>query len=76
MAEDFSNYWTASLYFQSPENGSFMRVPQRGDGTRGQTGGLTAYYMEPFSGTNMKTTSFKPVRVSVPKHGNLLVLTF
>jgi hypothetical protein len=27
-SEDFSNYWTASLYFKSPDNGTFQRVPQ------------------------------------------------
>jgi hypothetical protein len=69
MAEDFSNYWTASLYFQSPENGTFKRVPQAGGffGLQGQTGGMTVYYMEPFSGSVMKTTAFKPVSISLTR---------
>lgn len=29
FSEDFSNYWTASLYFRSPENGSYKMVPQQ-----------------------------------------------
>ncbi|KAK0730233.1 hypothetical protein B0H67DRAFT_638760 [Lasiosphaeris hirsuta] len=65
MSEDFSNYWTASIYFQSPENGTFRRVPQMANGRQNgtlleQEGGLTIYYMRPFSGTNKKTTVFKP----------------
>ncbi|KAK4222136.1 hypothetical protein QBC38DRAFT_504296 [Podospora fimiseda] len=67
-SEDFSNYWTASLYFKSPENGSYKLVPQqpnfRGiDGDmQPQGGGLTIYYMTPFgtSITNQKVTAFKP----------------
>lgn len=67
--EDFSNYWTASMYFQSPENGTFKRVPQMANGRLNgtlleQEGGLTVYYMRPFSGSNMKTTAFKPVSIT------------
>lgn len=66
MSEDFSNYWTASIYFQSPENGTFKRVPQMANGRLNgslmeQTGGLTVYYMHAFSGTNKNVTVFKPV---------------
>ncbi|KAK8036280.1 hypothetical protein PG993_008894 [Apiospora rasikravindrae] len=61
--EDTSNYWTASMYFQSPENGTFKRVPQMANGRLNgtllpQDGGLTVYYMLPFSGRNMKVTAF------------------
>lgn len=64
--EDASNYWTASIYFRSPENGTFKRVPQKANGRLNgtllpQEGGLTVYYMRPFSGNNKKTTVFKPV---------------
>lgn len=52
FAEDFSNYWTATLFFRA-RNGSYIRVPQRPnvdfDGARG--GGMTVYYTascEPF----------------------------
>lgn len=66
MSEDFSNYWTASIYFQSPENGTFKRVPQMANGRLNgtlmeQTAGLTVYYMRPFSGTKKNVTVFKPV---------------
>ena len=72
-AEDFSNYWTATVYFKSPENGSYRLVPQMANFRRPnskellpQVGGLTVYYMEPFSGSP-KTTSFKPVCFTFPE---------
>ena len=44
-SEDFSNYWTASLYFRA-RNGSYKRVPQKPNaGFEGQRGGMTVYYM-------------------------------
>lgn len=69
-SEDFSNYWTASLYFRSPENGSFKLVPQRPnfvgmDGVRHPVGGgITVYYMTSVFGStsgNGKVTAFPPV---------------
>ena len=67
--EDTSNYWTASIYFRSPENGTFKRVPQKANGRQNgtlleQDGGLTIYYMRPFSGTSKKTTVPKPVSLT------------
>ncbi len=49
--EDFSNYWTAVLYFRA-QNGSYKRVPQYANaqlGTDGKdapdiNGGMTVYY--------------------------------
>ncbi|KAK4183254.1 hypothetical protein QBC35DRAFT_456470 [Podospora australis] len=70
-SEDFSNYWTASLYFRSPENGSYRMVPQRPN-FMGQDdewhpqngGGITVYYMTPFGGprgsNNGRVTAFPP----------------
>ncbi|OAA56272.1 hypothetical protein SPI_07883 [Niveomyces insectorum RCEF 264] len=65
-SEDFSNYWTASMYFQSPENNTFRLVPQMANYRNRnspellqQKGGLTVYYMQPFGGPS-KTTAFKP----------------
>jgi len=56
--EDMSNYWTAVMFFKA-KNGSFIRVPQVGNGgPQGQlvnNGGLDVYYIP--SG---KTTAFKP----------------
>jgi len=70
-SEDFSNYWTATVYFRSPENGTYKLVPQMAnfnsfDGSRflEQRGGLTVYYMQPFgvlNGGDLKITGFKPV---------------
>ena len=57
--QDFSNYWTASLYFRSPENGTFQRVPQFANVGLQQDGGMTVYYM-PYSAQNGKMTAFKP----------------
>ncbi|KAF2740946.1 hypothetical protein EJ04DRAFT_111338 [Polyplosphaeria fusca] len=45
-ADDFSNYWTATLYFRA-RNGTYKRVPQKGNvGFEGQKGGMTVYYMQ------------------------------
>lgn len=58
FSEDFSNYWTANLFFRS-RNGTFKRVPQMSNvGTRG--GGMTVYYIPPYDGRT-KVTAFKPV---------------
>ncbi|KXX76195.1 putative exoglucanase GH6D [Madurella mycetomatis] len=59
FAEDFSNYWTATLFFRA-RNGSFIRVPQRPnvdfDGARG--GGMTVYYTPSYQ--NHQVTAFRP----------------
>lgn len=60
-ADDFSNYWTASLFFKA-RNGSFKLVPQATNlGLKGNNGGLTVYYNSPYDGKT-KVTAFKPVR--------------
>jgi Domain of unknown function (DUF1996) len=46
MSEDFSNYWTAHLYFRNPANGSYHRVEPKPvfpllGGSQGAKGGLT-----------------------------------
>lgn len=43
FSEDFSNYWTAVLYFRA-RNGIYKRVPQLSR-ISGGTGGITVYYM-------------------------------
>ena len=58
-SEDFSNYWTASLYFKSPDNGTFQRVPQMANAGIQQDGGMTVYYML-YSAKNNKVTAFSP----------------
>ncbi|KAJ9157628.1 putative carbohydrate-binding module family 1 protein [Pleurostoma richardsiae] len=63
FTEDLSNYWTAVLFFKA-KNGTYKRVPQRGNvGFENSKGGMTVYYM-----TNgladyqqaSKVTAFKP----------------
>ena len=48
MSEDFSNYWTAVLYFKHPTNGSYHRVPVINNAALapGTTGGITVYYTQ------------------------------
>ncbi|KAF2249622.1 hypothetical protein BU26DRAFT_482269 [Trematosphaeria pertusa] len=58
FSEDFSNYWTAVLYFRA-RNGTFKRVPQFvSDGLKG-TGGITVYYI-PSTTNKTAVTAFKP----------------
>jgi len=61
--EDFSNYWTAVLYFKA-RNGTFKRVPQRPQqGMENTKGGMVVYYMtDALFDTAQKSsvTAFKP----------------
>ncbi|PSN61711.1 hypothetical protein BS50DRAFT_503943 [Corynespora cassiicola Philippines] len=67
--EDFSNYWTATMYFKH-ENGSYKRVPQYPNaqlGTLGRNatdikGGMTVYYTnKDFDGNgDQYITAFPP----------------
>ncbi|KAH8656718.1 hypothetical protein BGZ60DRAFT_532299 [Tricladium varicosporioides] len=64
FSEDFSNYWTAILYFRA-KNGTYHRVPQLANaGFEGAAGGgMTVYYMQdPLYDTAQKSkvTAFKP----------------
>lgn len=56
--QDFSNYWTANVYFRA-RNGSYKRVPQMVNELIGDAnGGITVYYTAPGPNT---VTAFKPV---------------
>ncbi|KAF2199514.1 hypothetical protein GQ43DRAFT_450205 [Delitschia confertaspora ATCC 74209] len=57
-SEDFSNYWTANLYYRA-RNGTFKRVQQFPNGGLVQNGGITVYYIPPYDGVS-NVTSFKP----------------
>ncbi|KAK5655212.1 hypothetical protein OQA88_6111 [Cercophora sp. LCS_1] len=62
FSEDFSNYWTAVLYFKA-RNGSYKRVPQYPNALLGDlTGGMTVYYLQEDFNSNGKNkiTAFKP----------------
>ena len=60
FTEDFSNYWTAVLYFRA-QNGTYKRVPQLANQNLAYAdGGMTVYYISPENKTT-KVTAFKPV---------------
>ncbi|KAG7285660.1 hypothetical protein NEMBOFW57_007953 [Staphylotrichum longicolle] len=51
FSEDFSNYWTANMYFRA-KNGSYKRVPQMVNlGLKGSQG-VTVYYIPPKQNEN------------------------
>ncbi|KAI1424331.1 hypothetical protein F5Y12DRAFT_797301 [Xylaria sp. FL1777] len=57
FSEDFSNYWTAVMYFRA-RNGTYKRVPQFSNVGLRAVGGITVYYIPPYDGkTNV--TAFK-----------------
>ena len=58
FSEDFSNYWTAVLYFRA-RNGTYKRVPQSvSEGLKG-AGGITVYYT-PDTQNQTGVTAFRP----------------
>jgi hypothetical protein len=57
-SEDFSNYWTANIYFRA-KNGTFKRVPQVANLGLGVKGGMTVYYIRGYQQA-AKVTAFKP----------------
>lgn len=62
FSEDFSNYWTAVLYFRA-KNGTFKRVPQSSQ-ISGGVGGITVYYMQDAlydTTQKSKVKAFQPV---------------
>ncbi|KAK3369344.1 hypothetical protein B0T24DRAFT_359418 [Lasiosphaeria ovina] len=63
FTEDFSNYWTAILYFRA-QNGSYKRVHQLGNNQfETANGGLTIYYMQDAiydQAQKSRVTAFKP----------------
>ncbi|KAH7138617.1 hypothetical protein B0J11DRAFT_555322 [Dendryphion nanum] len=68
FSEDFSNYWTANLYFKA-RNGSFKRVPQMVNlGLQGREG-VTIYYIPPYDGKTKVTAFPKGFRMLVGDAG-------
>ncbi|KAH9907808.1 hypothetical protein F4778DRAFT_777185 [Xylariomycetidae sp. FL2044] len=57
-SEDFSNYWTANLYYRA-RNGSFKLVPQFANLGLGVQGGMTVYYIRGYQ-SSAKVTAFPP----------------
>ena len=70
FSEDFSNYWTAVMFFKHPTNGTFKRVPimQNTALPNGINGGMTVYYTQrDFSSNgNQKITAFPVVSSTHP----------
>jgi hypothetical protein len=58
FSEDFSNYWTAVLYFRA-RNGTYKRVPQLPNQGLTGNGGITVYYI-PFATNESAVTAFRP----------------
>lgn len=58
-SEDFSNYWTANVYFKA-RNGTFKRVPQVANIGLGVEAGATIYYIRGYQ-ASARVTAFKPV---------------
>jgi hypothetical protein len=73
FSEDFSNYWTAALYFKHT-NGSYKRVPLMENTALpgGVNGGMTIYYTQQDFDTNgnLNITAFKPVRFLIASYMN------
>ncbi|KAK7953431.1 hypothetical protein PG996_014322 [Apiospora saccharicola] len=55
-SEDFSNYWTASVYFKA-RNGTYKRVPQTTNLGLGTKAGMTIYYIRGYQ-QSAKVTAF------------------
>jgi hypothetical protein len=76
-ADDFSNYWTAPIFFKA-RNGTYKRVPQKSNtGFEGQNGGMTVYYMQNQLADfqqKAKVIAFQPVE-SATKDATLRTLT-
>jgi hypothetical protein len=58
-SEDFSNYWTANIYFRA-KNGTFKMVPQFANLGLNVKGGMTVYYIRGYQ-ASAKVNAFKPV---------------
>lgn len=58
-SEDFSNYWTANIYFQA-RNGTYKRVPQVKNLGLNTVAGMTVYYIRGYT-QSKSVTAFPPV---------------
>ncbi|KAI1328943.1 hypothetical protein F5Y16DRAFT_409483 [Xylariaceae sp. FL0255] len=55
-SQDFSNYWTPSLYYKA-RNGTYKRVPQVNNLGLGTVAGITVYYIRGYT-ENQTVTAF------------------
>lgn len=58
-SQDFSNYWTANVYFKA-RNGTYKRVPQVANLGLGVQAGMTVYYIRGYQPSD-KVTAFPTV---------------
>lgn len=71
---DTSNYWTAVLFFRA-RNGTFKRVPIKGNsGFESSVGGMTVYYIPVLTGTKKVTAFKKGFRMIVGNHLSFFLL--
>lgn len=73
-SEDFSNYWTAVLYFKA-RNGTFKRVHQEPNFFLVQNGGITIYYIPPYDGLT-KVSAFPKVLSYIQLRHVFAVVTY
>jgi hypothetical protein len=59
FSEDFSNYWTAVLYYRAG-SGTLKNVELFPNGGLAQSGGITVHYIPPYDGVS-NVAAFKPV---------------
>ncbi|KAF1953472.1 hypothetical protein CC80DRAFT_494753 [Byssothecium circinans] len=65
FTEDFSNYWTAVLFFKA-RNGTYKRVPTFANQfLEPSNGGITVYYIAPYDGKTRVTAFQKGFRMIV-----------
>lgn len=72
-SEDFSNYWTANLYFRA-RNGTYRRVPQFANLGLGVEAGMTVYYIRGYQ-PSAKVTAFPPVSTNPLREKKLLIVS-
>ncbi|KAK0750781.1 hypothetical protein B0T18DRAFT_425536 [Schizothecium vesticola] len=68
-SQDFSNYWTANIYFRA-SNGSFKRVKQFANLGLKVEGGMTVYYIRGYRSADKVTAFPKGFRMLVGDPGN------
>ncbi|KAG7284527.1 hypothetical protein NEMBOFW57_010902 [Staphylotrichum longicolle] len=68
-SEDFSNYWTANVYFKA-RNGTFKRVPQVANLGLNVQGGVTVYYIRGYQASARVTAFPKGFRMLVGDPNN------
>ncbi|KAK5662135.1 hypothetical protein OQA88_8040 [Cercophora sp. LCS_1] len=68
LPDDFSNYWTATMFYQSPHNGSYKRIKQIGSlfHEKAREGGITIYYFPQYMDLDGRSTNKVRLRAFAP----------